>query len=47
MLFDARAHVRVAPDTDVVKLRAELERLASDLVVEVKLTPAEPGKRAR
>ncbi len=47
MLFEARAHVRVAPATDVGKLRAELERLASDLVVEVKLTPAEPDRRRR
>ena len=45
MLFEARAHVRVAPDCDVAKLRAELERLASDLVVEVKLTPAEASTR--
>jgi hypothetical protein len=37
--------VRVAPGTDVAKLRSELERLASDLVVEVKLTPAEASPR--
>jgi glycine cleavage system regulatory protein len=42
MLFQARAHVRVSPSTDVAKLRGELERLASDLVVEVKLTPVDP-----
>ena len=47
MLFEAHAHVRVAPGTDVGRLRAELERLASDLVVEVKLTPAEPDRRRR
>ena len=47
MLFEARAHVRVAPDCDVAKLRSDLERLASDLVVEVKLTPAEPDRRRR
>jgi glycine cleavage system regulatory protein len=47
MLFEAHAHVRVSPTTDVAKLRAELERLASDLVVEVKLTPAEPDRRRR
>ena len=41
MLFEARAHVRVPPSTDVAKLRAELERLASDLVVEVKLTASD------
>lgn len=39
MLFEARAHVRVPPATDVAKLRAELERVGSDLLVEVKLTP--------
>ena len=38
MLFEAHAHVRVSPTTNVAKLRAELERLASDLVVEIKLT---------
>ena len=38
MLFEARAHVRVSPGTDVARLRAELERLANDLVVEIKLT---------
>jgi glycine cleavage system regulatory protein len=47
MLFEARAQVRVAPGTDVAKLRSDLERLASDLVVEVKLTPADPDRRGR
>ena len=47
MLFEAHAQVRVAPDTDVAKLRADLERLASDLVVEVKLTPADAERRRR
>ena len=47
MLFEAHARVRVAPGTDVSRLRAELERLASDLVVDVKLTPAEPNRRRR
>ena len=37
MLFEARAHVRVPPTIDLASLRAALERLASDLVVEVKL----------
>src|SRR5262245_55621734 len=37
LLFEARAHVRVPASTDVAALRAGLERLASDLVVEVKL----------
>jgi glycine cleavage system regulatory protein len=44
MLFEARAHVRVPAGIDLPSLRAGLERLASDLVVEVKLeeraTPA-------
>jgi glycine cleavage system regulatory protein len=47
MLFEAHAHVRVAPDCDVAKLRNDLERLASDLVVEVKLTPADPDRPRR
>jgi len=47
MLFEARAHVRVPAATDVAKLRAALERLASDLVVEVKLTAADPEQRRR
>jgi len=37
MLFEARAHVRVPPGTDVASLRASLERLASDLMVEIRL----------
>ena len=37
MLFEARAHVRVPAGMHVVSPRAGLERIASDLVVEVKL----------
>jgi len=37
MLFEARAHVRVPSGLDLASLRAGLERLASDLVVEVRL----------
>jgi glycine cleavage system regulatory protein len=37
MLFEARAHVRVPAGIDLASLRGGLERLASDLVVEVKL----------
>ena len=37
MLFEARAHVRVPAGTDLAALRAGLERLASDLLVEVRL----------
>ena len=47
MLFEARAHVRAPPGTDVARLRADLERLASDLVVEVKLTVVEADARRR
>ena len=36
-LFEARAHVRVPAGMNVASLRAGLERIASDLVVEVKL----------
>ena len=48
MLFEARAHVHVPAATDVAKLRAALERVASDLMVEVKLEdrPAR-GRRRR
>jgi glycine cleavage system regulatory protein len=37
MLFEARAHVRIPASANVASLRAALERLASDLVVEIKL----------
>ena len=37
MLFEARARVHVPADTDLPSLRAGLERLAADLVVEIKL----------
>jgi glycine cleavage system regulatory protein len=37
MLFEARAHVRMPAGTNVPSLRAGLERLASDLVVEIRL----------
>jgi glycine cleavage system regulatory protein len=47
MLFEARAHVVVPPTTDVARLRAELERLASDLMVEVKLTVLDANRRPR
>ncbi len=43
MLFEARAHVQVPGGTDVAKLRAALERIASDLMVEVKLEDRPPG----
>lgn len=48
MLFEARAQVRVPPSSDVARLRADLERVASDLLVEVKLTPkTAPDRRSR
>ena len=37
MLFEARARVRVPAGTNIPSLRAGLERLASDLVVEIRL----------
>ena len=37
MLFEAHAHVRVPAGTDVASLRGALERLASDLMVEIRL----------
>jgi len=42
MLFESRAHVRVPAAIDLASLRAGLERLASDLVVEVKLEERRP-----
>jgi len=42
-LFEARAHIHVPAGTDVAKLRATLERAASDLMVELKLEPRAPG----
>lgn len=43
ILFEARAHVHVPAGTDVAKLRSALERVASDLMVEVKLEDRAPG----
>lgn len=41
MLFRARARVHLPTDADLPRLRAGLERLANDLMVEIRL--AEPG----
>jgi glycine cleavage system regulatory protein len=48
-LFEARAHVHVPAATDLGKLRASLERVASDLMVEIKLEdrPGGPSGRGR
>jgi glycine cleavage system regulatory protein len=43
MLFEARALVHVPTTTDVARLRAALERVASDLMVEVKLEERPAG----
>ena len=37
ILFEARAHVHVPAATDIAQLRAALERLETDLMVEIKL----------
>jgi len=37
MLFQAKARVRLPSDADLAHLRASLERLASDLMIEVRL----------
>jgi len=37
MLFSAKTRIQVPPLADVARLRAELERVASDLMVEIKL----------
>jgi glycine cleavage system regulatory protein len=42
-LFEARAHVHVPASTDLGRLRAALERIASDLMVEVKLEDRPAG----
>jgi glycine cleavage system regulatory protein len=49
ILFEARAHVHVPATTDLAQLRAALELLASDLMVEIKLedrTGLPPGSKA-
>jgi glycine cleavage system regulatory protein len=49
MLFSAKTRVRLAPHADVARLRAGLERMASDLMVEIRLveTALEAKGRAR
>jgi glycine cleavage system regulatory protein len=37
MLFHARARVHIPASTDLARLRSGLERLANDLVVEIRL----------
>jgi glycine cleavage system regulatory protein len=46
MLFHARARVHIPASTDLARLRAGLERLANDLVVEIRLGPTPDSKRA-
>ena len=46
-LFEARAHVHVPASTDVTQLREALERVASDLMVEIKLEDRKPGTGRR
>jgi glycine cleavage system regulatory protein len=43
ILFEARAHVHVPAAADVAKLRKALERVANDLMVEIKLEDRPPG----
>jgi glycine cleavage system regulatory protein len=45
MLFRAQARVKVPADADTAKLRAGLERLAGDLMVEIKFVEAIGGAR--
>jgi glycine cleavage system regulatory protein len=42
-LFEARAHVHVPAGADLAKLRAALERIATDLMVEIKLEDRPSG----
>jgi glycine cleavage system regulatory protein len=44
ILFEARAHVHVPATVDLAKLRASLERVASDLMVELKLEDRSAGR---
>jgi len=44
ILFEARAHVHVPAATDVAMLRAALERLETDLMVEIKLEDRPPTR---
>ena len=46
-LFEARAHVHVPAATDLAKLRASLERIESDLMVEIKLQDRPAGAARR
>jgi glycine cleavage system regulatory protein len=45
LLFEARAHVHVPATANLAKLRAALERLESDLMVEIKLEDRPAGGR--
>jgi glycine cleavage system regulatory protein len=49
MLFSAKTRIQVPPLADVAKLRTELERMASDLMVEIRLveTSLEAKGRSR
>ena len=46
MLFHARARVHIPASTDLARLRSGLERLANDLVVEIRLDPSPDHKSA-
>jgi glycine cleavage system regulatory protein len=45
MLFHARARVHIPSSTDLARLRSGLERLANDLVVEIRLDSAPDSQR--
>jgi glycine cleavage system regulatory protein len=47
ILFEARAHVHVPASVDLAKLRASLERVARDLMVELKLEDRPRGAARR
>lgn len=47
MLFVAKARVRLPSNADLGTLRSALERLASDLMVEIKLVETAPGAKPR
>jgi glycine cleavage system regulatory protein len=43
-MFNARARVQIPASCDMAGLRRELEKIAADLMVDVKLTEVPPGK---
>ena len=47
VLFQARATVHVPADVKLAAVRTDLEKIAADLMVDLKLVPVEPGESTR